>query len=124
MKRLDTLQLAINRHYNVIRLFLLVIIVILAGLLFYEKLSDVQRANRVKDQAVKQVVSDLHHKSDQQTQIIKDQFQALCVIVVQTSGRKGLKKLDPAVQQRCRQALGGRPHGRQATKLTNIRGDL
>ena len=61
-------------------------------------------SNRLK--AVESITTSIKDETDAQTKLINRQFQAMCVLIIDTSGRKGLERLDPDTQQRCRDLLG------------------
>lgn len=115
MRRLDRIQLFVNRHYDGLKLLLLVVILVLSSILVLGQLSDSRRRAEERDQATEAVVRSIQRQTDHQTQIIKDQFQALCIVIINTSGPQALRQLDPATEQRCRDMLGGHIKTSQAT---------
>lgn len=56
----------------------------------------------------------------QQTAIINRQFQAICVIVIETSGQQGLQQLDPTTEERCRSVLTKAQRNDQTTTQGNV----
>lgn len=104
MSKVNSLQLFINRYYTVIRLILFLVIIGLLLSLFVNRL---------------EVVDSIKPENAKQTETIKDQFQALCVLIVTTSPESTLSQLSPANEAKCRKLLNGKQFNRQAKDNSN-----
>lgn len=96
------LQIFIHRHYENIKLVLLVVILTLIGYGILAILSDSAADSKARGDAVIRIVKSVERESDKQTKIINRQFQALCFLLVETSGADTLKQLDPPLEEQCR----------------------
>lgn len=102
MKGLRRAQVFINRYYESIKLVLLVVILALVAYTFLNTLASNAESSRHRGEAVIRIVKAIEEKTDDQTKVINRQFQALCFLLVETSGQDGLKQLDPPLEQQCR----------------------
>ena len=101
MKARDV-QIFIHKHYETIKLVLLFLtfgIVIYLVVSFSMANSE---ASRTRAEAVIDIVKSIETETDEQTKIINRQFQALCFLLVETSGEEALKRLDPPIEEQCR----------------------
>jgi uncharacterized membrane-anchored protein YhcB (DUF1043 family) len=74
-----------------------------------------QILNQVReDQKRDEQTSAFRAEIRQQTEIINRQFQALCFLVIETSGTEALKQLDPPLEEQCRNLASElQEHGRE-----------
>lgn len=94
---MKNLQVLIHRHYDTIKLVLLVLLLFLSlGLI----LDSVAR-NRREIEARNEVINTIKEENETQTDIMNRQFRAICFLIIETSGTEALKKLDPETQARC-----------------------
>lgn len=99
MKRL---QIFIHKYYDSIKLILLLCILTLVT---YSLLSQIQlnaEASKERGEAVIKLSEKIQEESRAQTEVINRQFQALCFLVIETSGTEALKQLDPPLEEQCR----------------------
>lgn len=63
--------------------------------------SQAQKASKIRDEAVQEVVTAIQVESEVQTTTINRQFKAICLLIIETSGDEVLQKLDPETRKRC-----------------------
>ena len=95
-------QVFIHRYYENIKLVLLLIILCLVGYVTAVIVSENARTSEARGEAVIRIVESIERETDDQTKIINRQFQALCFLLVETSGSDTLKQLDPPLEEQCR----------------------
>jgi hypothetical protein len=95
------LQVFIHRNYDAIKLIALAIILGVVILAFYTQLATNAENSTKRAKAVLEVVNIVKAENEKQTTVINRQFQALCFLLVETSGREALKQLDPPLEQQC-----------------------
>ena len=94
-------QLFIHHWYDTIKLVLLVVIVALVLLGLVANQNANAESSKQRGEAVLEIVETIKAENIKQTDIINRQFQALCFLLVETSGEEALKKLDPPLEQQC-----------------------
>ena len=112
MNKIDKFQLFINRHYQGLKLVLLIVILILTSLIAVQLYTNIRyeaerqaKSQAQRTEAMKTAIETIQRQSDEQTDDIKAQFQALCVLIINNLGTSGLEQLNPPIEERCREAL-------------------
>lgn len=120
-------QMFIHRHYDTIKLTLIVIIFILTfmavvGQIQKNNRDTIDRADAVAEvlEADKEIVKSIKAETEAQTKIINRQFRALCILIIDTSGEEGLAKLDADSRQQC-ERLAEDPEATQETAVEQQR---
>ena len=99
MKRL---QIFIHKYYDSIKLILLLCIL---ALVTYTLLSQIHLnalASKERGEAVIEITHKIQEESEKQTEAINRQLQALCFLVIETSGAQALRQIDPPLEEQCR----------------------
>lgn len=94
-------QLFVHRWYESI---ILVLLVSIAGLIIFNLFTtqnSYAESSKERGEAVIDIVKTIKEENEKQTVIINRQFQALCFLLVETSGTESLKRLDPPLEQQC-----------------------
>lgn len=99
---MKNVQLFITRHYDAIKLTLLSICVILLGYIVVTNVEEGREAQERRAESIAQAVKQINDKSDEQTEQLNRQLQALCFIIIQTSGYEALRQIDPPLEEQCR----------------------
>lgn len=99
---MKNVQLFITRHYDAIKLIMLTINLALLSYLILGFVAQTQASSERRSEAISQAVKQINDKTDEQTVIINRQFQALCFLIIETSGQEALKQLDPPLEEQCR----------------------
>lgn len=98
MKRV---QLFVHRHYDTIKLALLVLLVFLCAFIITAQIIENDTRSKNRTAAVAQVADAVKRETEAQTDIINRQFRAICILIIETSGQAGLNKLDDESRKRC-----------------------
>ena len=100
---MKNVQLFIHRHYETIKLVLILLTVMLGLIILSSAQAESNRNSRERADAVLEITRSIKRETEKQTEIINRQFQALCLVLMQVSGEDALKRLDPPIEQRCRE---------------------
>lgn len=105
---MKNLQLFIHRHYDAIKLGLIVVIfaltfVAVIGNIQQAAQNTIEREEAVKEllEADRKITDSIKDETEAQTKIINRQFRALCILIIDTSGEEGLAKLDADSRAQC-----------------------
>lgn len=99
---MKNVQLFITRHYDAIKLFLLTICVILLGYIIVTNIEESRTASERRAEGIAEAVKQINDKTDEQTEQLNRQLQALCFIIVTVSGEEALRQIDPPLEEQCR----------------------
>lgn len=116
-------QLFIHRHYDAIKLSLMVIIFILTFLAVVGNIQSAAQNTIEREEAVKElleadqkITQSIKEETEAQTKVINRQFRALCILIIETSGQEGLNKLDADSRHQC-ERLAEDPNAIQETAV-------
>jgi hypothetical protein len=112
------IQLFLRRYYDVIKLVLLVFIAAMAVYFLVNATTTQTRNTRERIQNTEKIVQSIQEESRLQTEIINDQFRALCIVIFQTSGQEGLEKLDPPLETICKNLSVDNEQNQDGTRPT------
>lgn len=99
---MKNVQLFITRHYDAIKLVLLTICVVLLGYIILTNIAANQAAQERRTRGIAEAVKLINDKSDEQTDQLHRQLQALCYIIIITAGEDALRQIDPPLEEQCK----------------------
>lgn len=94
-------QLFAHRYYEAIKLFLLILVLGVAVSTVIYQMWQYEQASIGRTRAVAEVAEAVKRETEAQTDIINRQFRAICLLIVDTSGARGLERLDNITRERC-----------------------
>lgn len=101
-QKIRSIQLFIHRFYDAIKLVMLFVIFLLVILSIFYQLEGNQRASAERGRAILAITKTISSETEKQTETINRQLQALCFLLVETSGEETLRQLDPPLEEQCR----------------------
>lgn len=103
-------QLFVHRYYGAIKLLMQFITIALLIFLIQYAVDLSNRGDDARRQLILEITQSIQKETREQTETLNKQLQALCVIVLQTSGEQALRQLDAEIQNKCKAlADGGTP---------------